>query len=188
MRAGLLAAVLLTLQAVSASAAELRDVIVERNDDYYRLDSQAWFATSREALYAVLTNHDLFSQFTSAIIESRNVEPDEDGRPRFFSRMEGCVLLFCKSFVRYGHLVLHPLDEIVAVSHPEDSDFRLSRETWRLVPEGDGTLLIYQFEMIPDFWVPPVIGPYLMKRALKTGGEKAINRIEALALGKRPPK
>lgn len=163
-------------------SAELRDVVVDRDEDHYQLNSSAWFDVSPDALYAVLTNHDLFKKFTSAIAESRNVEPDEEGRPQFHSRMEGCVLLWCQSFVRNGHLLLEPKTEIIAISNPDESDFKLSRERWQLVPEGGGTLLIYEFEMIPDFWVPPVIGPYFIVRSLRVGGEKAIDRIEALAV------
>lgn len=177
----MLAAALLLFPGLSYSA-ELRDVVVERKDDYYRLNSETWFDASPESLYQVLSNYDLFTKFTSAIAESRNVEPDDDGRPQFYSRMEGCVLLWCKSFVRNGYLVLDPLKEIIAVTNPETSDFKLSRESWKLVPEDGGTLLIYDFHMIPDFWVPPVIGPFYIKRALKSGGDKAVNRIEALAL------
>ena len=177
----LLASTLLVL-AGTAGSAELREVEVERDDDHYQLNSSAWFNVSQDALYAVLTNHDLFTKFTSAIAESRNVPPDEEGRPRFYSRMEGCVLLWCKSFVRNGHLLLQPKVEIVAISDPEQSDFALSRERWQLIPEGEGTLLVYEFEMVPDFWVPPVVGPYFIVRALRAGGERAIDRIEALAL------
>ena len=177
----LLASTILAL-AGAANAAELREVEVERDENHYQLNSSAWFDVSQDALYAVLTNHDLFTKFTSAIAESRNVPPDEEGRPRFYSRMEGCVLLWCKSFVRNGHLLLQPKSEIIAISDPELSDFELSRERWQLVPEGDGTLLIYEFQMVPDFWVPPVVGPYFIVRSLRAGGEKAIDRIEALAL------
>ena len=169
-----------------ASPADLREVQVERNDDYYRLHSSTWFDVDPEALYAVLSNFDLFTKFTTAIVESRNVEPDDDGRPRFYSRMEGCALLWCKSFVRNGYLVLEPKKKIMAITDPETSDFKLSRESWQLIPEGDGTLLIYSFHMIPDFWVPPVIGPFYIKRALKAGGDRAVERIEALAKGKEP--
>ena len=169
-----------------AQPAELRDILIERNDDYYRLNSKAWFDASPESLYDVLSNYDLFIKFTSAIAESRNVEPDEKGRPQFFSRMEGCVLVWCKSFVRNGYLVLSPVKEIVAITNPKTSDFKLSRESWKLIPENGGTLLVYEFHMIPDFWVPPVLGPFYIKRALNAGGVKAINRIEALARGEEP--
>jgi hypothetical protein len=184
--AGALMAVALLLLPGFTQSAELRDIMVERKDDYYRLNSETWFDVSPEALYLVFSNYDLFTKFTSAIAESRNVEPDDRGRPQFFSRMEGCVLLWCKSFVRNGYLVLDPFKQIIAITDPGISDFKLSRESWKLIPQDGGTLLIYDFHMIPDFWVPPVIGPYLIQRALKSGGDRAVTRIEALALGKEP--
>jgi hypothetical protein len=162
--------------------------MVEREDDYYHLNSTTWFDASPEALYGVFSNYDLFTRFTSAIAESRNVEPDEKGRPQFFSRMEGCVLLWCRSFVRNGYLVLDPAKEIIAITDPKTSDFRLSHESWKFVPEDGGTLLVYEFRMIPDFWVPPVLGPIYIKHALRSGGNKAVNRIEALARGEEPEK
>jgi hypothetical protein len=132
-----------------------------------------------------LTDFDLFKKFTSAIVESNNVEADENGRPQFFARMEGCVLVWCRSFVRNGYLELNPIAEIIAISDPERSDFEISRERWQLIPEGDGTVMIYEFQMVPAFWVPPIIGPFYIKRALSSGGVDAVDRIEALAIGKK---
>lgn len=169
-----------------ALAADLRDVEVERDEDRYRLESEAWFDASPEEMFRVLSDYDLFEKFTSALVETRNIEPDEKGRPQFFARMEGCVLLFCKSFVRRGHLELDPHSEIVAVADPAQSDFKYCHERWRLVREGEGTLLIYTFEMEPGFWVPPVVGPYVIMRTLRDGGRDAIDRIEALAQGREP--
>lgn len=176
----------LVLTARSVVPADLRTISVEFENQRYHLRSEAWFAADRRNMYRVLTDYDLFEKFTSAFVETRNVEPDEEGRPRFYTRMEGCVLLFCKSLIRYGHLELTPHTEIVAVAEPEKSDFKYSHERWRLEKDGDGTLLIYDFEMEPDFWVPPVIGPYVIKRSLRTGGIDAIDRIEALAQGRTP--
>ena len=180
------AAALLLLSALPVGSADLRDVSVRYEDDRYHLVSRAWFDASREDLYRVLTDYDLFEKFTSAFVETRNVAPDEEGRPRFFTRMEGCVLLFCKSMRRYGHLLLDPPDEIVAVADPDESDFVYSRERWRLEKDGRGTMMTYWFEMEPAFWVPPVIGPFLIKRTLREGGIDAIDRIEAIAQGREP--
>lgn len=150
-------------------------------DKRYHLNSETYFDVSRTALYEVLTDFKKFEQFTSAIVESRNTGPDEYGRPGFYTRMEGCVLLFCKSFIRIGYLLLSPKVQIVAITNPEESDFKFSRERWLLLDEGDGTLLIYDFEMEPDFWVPPIIGSFMIQRALRAGAERAVNRIEKLA-------
>ncbi len=169
------------LQASALQAAELLDVQVEKEDERYSLYSETVFAVGPQALYELLIDYEKFEKFTSAIVESRNLEPDELGRPGFYARMEGCALLFCKSFIRHGHLVLKPISEIVAIADPQKSDFRYSRERWQIIANGKGTLLIYDFEMEPAFWIPPVIGPFFIQRALRKGAIRAVKRIELLA-------
>jgi hypothetical protein len=171
---------------VSTAAAELRSVEVWMENGRYHLISKTMFDVSQDELYGVLTDYELFKKFTSAIVASKNVEPDAEGRPQFFTRMEGCVLLYCKTFDRRGYLLLKPMYDIVAIVDPEQSDFEYSRERWRLSTEAEGTLMIYEFEMEPRFWVPPIVGPYYIKRALKSGSIRAVNRIEALARGEEP--
>lgn len=169
-----------------SNAAELRSVEVWVEEGRYNLISETLINASREDVYAVLTDYDLFKEFTSAIVESNNEEPDELGRPQFYTRMHGCVLFYCKSFVRRGYLLLTPSHDIVAISEPEKSDFLFSRERWQLSSQDDGTVMIYQFEMEPSFWIPPIIGPFYIKRELKSGSVRAVNRIEALARGEEP--
>lgn len=169
-----------------AWSADLRDIAVEYEDSRYHLESEVWLAAPPEEVWRVLTDYDLFVRFTSAFVETYDVPPDDKGRPRFYTRMEGCMLLFCKSLVRQGYLLLEPREEIVAVAVPSESDFRYCRERWRLVEERGGTLLLYDFEMEPDFWVPPVIGPWIIKRTLREDGIDVIDRIESLARGETP--
>lgn len=176
----------LSFAACGAMAADLRDISVEYEDNRYRLESEVWLAAPPEDVYRVLTDYDLFVRFTSAFVETYDVAPDEQGRPRFYTRMEGCMLLYCKSLERVGYLLLEPRSEIVAVAVPEKSDFKYCRERWRLVEESGGTLMIYDFEMEPDFWVPPVIGPWIIKRTLREDGIDVIDRIESLARGETP--
>ena len=178
-------AALLLLSSGPSRSADLRDVEVDLVDARYRLTSETYFDVTPDALYAVLSDFELFEQFTSAIVESRNLDPDDLGRPGFFARMEGCVLFYCKSFVRVGHVSLSPIDEIIAVADPEESDFLFSREVWTLVPEGEGTVMIYDFELEPAFWVPPVVGPIYIQSVLRKGAERAVDRIEALAFSEQ---
>ena len=169
-----------------ASAADLRSIEVWQEGDRYHLISESLIGASQDALYNVLIDYEQFKHFTSAIVASNNVAAGEDGRPRFFTRMRGCVFLYCHTFIRRGYLLLIPKHDIVAVTEPEESDFEFSREQWLLSSEGKDTVMIYQFEMEPSFWVPPFIGPYYLKRALKSGSIRTIQRIEAIARGERP--
>ena len=179
-------AALVLFCAASAMAADLRDIAVEYEDSRYHLTSEVWLAAPPEDVYRVLTDYDSFVRLTSAFVETYDVPPDEQGRPRFYTRMEGCMLLYCKSLERAGYLLLEPQSEIVAVAVPDKSDFKYCRERWRLVAESGGTRMLYEFEMEPDFWVPPVIGPWIIKRTLREDGIDVIDRIESLARGETP--
>ena len=53
---------------------------------------------------------------------------------------------------------------------------------WSLVDKGDHTRVTYYMEMQPDFWIPPVIGPFLIRRFLSDGSADAAQRLENFAL------
>ncbi|MDH3303946.1 MAG: hypothetical protein OEM92_01945 [Gammaproteobacteria bacterium] len=171
----------------AASAAELRSIDVEHHKGRYTVLSEVWFDATVEQVFEVFRHWDLSTQFSSAIAESRDLAADEQGRPGYYVRNEGCLLLFCMSFVRQGHVELEVNEELRAVANPEASDFKLAKETWTFVAENGGTVVTYRLLMEPDFWVPPGIGPYLIKRKFKNNGGDAIDRIEAIAQGMLVP-
>ncbi len=165
-----------------ASAAEMRSLDVQYEDGLYTLVSEAWFDAGVEELYYVFSRWDLSTQFSSAIVEARDLEPDEQGRPGFFVVNRGCMLFFCKTLTRQGHVEQDSNRMLRALANPALSDFRVSNETWDFSKEASGTLVRYHLRLQPDFWVPPVIGPYVIKRKLAADGSHALNRIEAIAV------
>jgi hypothetical protein len=52
---------------------------------------------------------------------------------------------------------------------------------WSFTPDGEGTRVTYFMEMEPDFWLPPFVGPWFLKRTLLRGAPAAIDQIEYLA-------
>jgi hypothetical protein len=165
------------------AAAELRSITVDYQKGRYSVVSEVWFDAPLEQVFEVFRQWDLSTQFSSAIVESRDIPADESGRPGYYVRNQGCLLFFCKSFVRQGHVELEVNEELRAIANPAVSDFKMSNETWSFVPEGRGTVVTYRLLMEPDFWVPPGIGPYLIKRKFRNNGGDAIDRIEAIARG-----
>lgn len=165
----------------TADAVELRSVVVEREEDIYWLESEVWFDADTAALYAVFLNYDLTHEFTSFVVESRNLEPAEDGRRRFYIRNKGCVWFVCRSFERTGHVEHVPNEYIQSTADAEISDFHISIESWQFKPEDEGTVVVYKFKFDPKFWLPPVIGPYVLQRKLELDSDHALSRIEQLA-------
>lgn len=162
-------------------AATLDSVVVTYDAGRYSLEADAYMQASRETIFEVLTDYDRFGRISSAYKEYGFRDPAPDGTPIVFTRMEGCVLIFCKSLTRVERMESEAPGFIRTVALPEQSDFHHSVSEWWLEPEADGTRITYHLEMEPNFWVPPIIGPWLLQRRLQRGGAAAVNRIERLA-------
>jgi hypothetical protein len=169
--------------ASTAPAAELLSIDVEHDDGTYTMNSEVWFDANVEQVYEIFRYWDNSTKFSSAIVESRDVEPDAEGRPQFHVRNKGCVLFFCTTFERNGHVEAEDNVFILAFVDPETSDFHFSNESWRFEARDGGTVVIYDLEMSPKFWIPPGIGPFFIQRKMRKNSDSAIQRIEVLAQG-----
>ena len=154
---------------------------VERDGDRVQIDSRMFIAAPREAVFNALADYERFAELSSRYLESRFLEPDDDGTPRIYTKVEGCVLFFCRTIQRYARLELAPETVIEALVDAELSDLKFGYERWELGDFPGGTMVIYRHEMEPDFWVPPVIGVWAIKRILNRDALKAASRIERMA-------
>lgn len=174
------------LASAPARGADLLDVSVEKEGDRYTMASRTYFEAPPEAVFEVLSDYDRFERISSIFEDVRFIAPAADGTPRAYTLVKGCVLFFCKTIERIEELHFTPPGRIVAEVEPEHSDFDYGRTEWRFLPSGSGTEVHYRMEMEPGFWVPPVIGPYIMKRSFRSDAVEALERIEALAQGREP--
>jgi hypothetical protein len=171
--------------AVSAlcAAATIDDLDVFRQRGRYLLEAEVRLAATPESIYTVLTDFDenRYSRISRAYKESRYLEPAADGTPLVYTRMEGCALWHCMSLERTERLETDAPYRIKSIALPEASNFRYSTSEWLLEHDGEDTRMIYKLEMEPDFFVPPLVGPWYLKRTLSQGGQRAVMRIERLA-------
>jgi hypothetical protein len=167
-----------------AVAATIDELDVAKQRGRYSLEANARLDATPESVYAVLTDFDdnAYSRISRAYKESRYLdEPAADGTPLVYTRMEGCMLWHCMTLERTERLETQAPHWIKSTALPESSNFKHSTSEWVLEPDGDGTMMSYKLEMEPDFFVPPVIGPWYLKRTLSQGGLRAVTRIERLA-------
>lgn len=169
------------LIAAAASTATLRSIDVGRKDGIYSLHAETLLDASPEAIVQVLLDYERFGRISSVYKDFGYLDPMPDGTPVVYTRTEGCLLFYCMSMMRVEQLYVDLPGNIRTVAMPDRSDFKRSISEWSLEPEASGTRMIYTLEMEPDFFVPPVIGPWYLKRTLKRGGGDALERIERLA-------
>ena len=169
---------------VSASMpATLRKVDVSRRQERYRVVADTHLAASPAAIYKVLMDFDgdRDQRISEIYKESSYLPPDSDGTPLVYTRVEGCLLRYCRSMSRVERLEVVTPEFIRSRTVPERSDFKYSLSEWTFEPEGDGTRVTYLMEMEPNFWLPPFVGPWFLKRTLVKGAPAAIDQIELLA-------
>src|SRR5687768_10337534 len=169
---------------VSASMpATLRTVDVSRREDRYRVVADTHLDASPEAIYKVLMDFDgdRYQRISEIYKESSYLPPDNDGTPLVYTRVEGCLLRYCRSMSRVERLEVVTPQFIRSRTVPERSDFKYSLSEWTFEPENGGTRVTYLMEMEPNFWLPPFVGPWFLKRTLLRGAPAAIDQIEILA-------
>jgi uncharacterized protein YndB with AHSA1/START domain len=181
-RCALVLAVVGICTTATVLSATVRSIDVQYDDGVYRVVSDTYVDAPREAIFEVLTDYERFGRISSAYTDYGFMKPDTDGVPIIYTTMEGCVLFFCVSMRRVERMELDAPSSIRTEALPEQSDFKLSVSEWTLVPEAGGTKMTYRLTMEPDFWIPPLIGPWVLKQRLERGGSGAINRIERLAI------
>ncbi len=71
---------------------------------------------------------------------------------------------------------------IKTVFVPEQSDFTYGMTEWQVTElEDSQTLIRFNSRFQPRFWVPPIIGPLLIKRKVLSATKHIIEAIEQLA-------
>ncbi|MEL7538016.1 MAG: SRPBCC family protein [Pseudomonadota bacterium] len=161
--------------------ADLVSVAVERNGPRYIVTSVSTYDASQAGLLHVLLDYDNFHQVSSVFKEAKYLDPAPDGARRGYTRVEGCIVFFCQTIERIDRIVLHDGPTIVAISEPDPDDFKFSHASWRFEQNGNGVTIHYRLEMEPGFWVPPLVGPYMMKKKLVDGATDAMQRVEKRA-------
>ncbi len=182
-----LAAAGLWLLAAGAGAAEFRTLELIRQEQTFRVESDVYLAAPPSGVYRVLSDYDDFERLSSVFVESRMLEPIENGTGIVFFHMKGCVLFFCREVQLIERIDVEPETRIEVTIIPERSEMRRGWASWDIEPDGEGTLVRYVAEVEPEFWIPPLIGPLVIRAVLLTRGARAARRLEALAAGRPIP-
>jgi hypothetical protein len=162
-------------------AAEMIFIDMWEEGDRYHLRSESLIDAPPELVLSTLLDYQNFYRISGGIKETRYVEPDTDGVPRAYTRVESCVLFFCRSIEKVERVIVVSPHEILLEVDPENSDFRYNNSRWLIKPNGKGTRLGYVLVMEPDFWIPPLIGPWAIKKKLASAAMTMAGRLEHMA-------
>jgi ribosome-associated toxin RatA of RatAB toxin-antitoxin module len=157
-----------------ARAADIA-VHVTRSGDALQIDASAEFDGTIARAWQVLTDYGRFAEFipdvqTSRVIsrEGNQVQVEQKGEARFL----------LVSFPMDVRLVIteYPYDRID--SHAVAGTFREMRSSYRLETGQGRVLLRYAGRMVPDFYIPPLIGTLVLRHNIETTFRALVDEIE----------
>lgn len=164
-----------------AGGADLERFELERSGNRYHLSIDARVAAPLHAVWGVVTDYAHLTRLSPAIREGQILAAvDHTGvRVRTVTRL--CALIFCKD-VRQLQWIHHQGEgSFEAITEPLESDLAFGQARWHLMPAGQGTRIHIQFDLEPAFWIPPLVGPPVIKLALRQETWGLIQGIEQAA-------
>ena len=180
----------------SLQAAEMLKMEVKRKGKRFYLDSSLLVDVPKNTMYERLTDYNNMHHFSRGIKQSQEVTPAADGTRRVFSHLQGCVAFLCRSVEKVERMDTVENQRIVTLLLPELSkNVRWNKTMWNLsevdFKNGDEsskeetfTQIDYSMEFEPGFWVPPLLGTYMIKKSLAKDGLEIVERMEKYAQGK----
>jgi hypothetical protein len=175
------AGVALLVAVASTNAGEILHTEVLHDDGRYTVAFDVRLAAAPDRIKQYLTNYEAYSSYFDSIRESAVLGRTPDGDLRVRLRVRSCVLFFCRTVNFVKDITEHADGSLTARIDPTASDFREATEHWHLFDEDGETHLQYRAELVPTFFVPPLIGPWLIKYKIREALESGALTLEALA-------
>jgi hypothetical protein len=164
----------------AATAGEILTSSVTHTDGRYDLAITARIDAPSEAVLRAITDYSNLAAINPDIEVSELLGTTPAGVSTVRTIIHVCILVFCKRVEQLQYVTSPDANTIEAVIVPEGSDFRSGFARWQLAsPTAVTTELQFTQTFEPDFWVPPVIGPWLIQRKLVREVTETVMYIEA---------
>jgi len=175
------ALLLAAMPAAGEAAAQKATVEVEHHGDAFTVSFDAVVKAPLPRVYAVLTDFPALPALNPAIIAVSVYPPPGGVGVRVRSVLKSCIWFFCRKVVQVEDVVEPNAHSIDARIVPGRGDFKSGWSDWRLSAQGAETRLHYEARRVPDFWIPPLIGPWAVEHTLRAQLEATLPILQRLA-------
>ena len=165
------------LVAGPCAAFQLRAADATYADGVFRVTLAVLLDASPSRIEAVLTDYRRFRLLDPRIQSARLIAREPDGSVLVRTIINACAGIFCRHVERVERVERRP-GQVLATVVPGESDMRQGVARTFLRPNGEGTLVLYEAEFEPDFWVPRLIGNGLATRALRESTVMMFRNVE----------
>lgn len=165
---------------IPAIAGQVIKSHVSHNDGVYKASLEMQIQAPLKRVYALLTDFDYLSRLSDNIVDSDIIDDDP---PEYIVEVEThtCVLFFCKDLKQKQEVLEFDNGYISVEDIKGESDFVFANTLWHIRAFDGGTRVSFRTKLKPDFWLPPLFGPWLFKSKMIENTQNMIERLEQLA-------
>lgn len=139
----------------------------------------------RKRLWHILTDYARLKRLNPDVQSVRVLNDPASPLPVVETRVRSCVLWICFHVRQTETVDAIPDKEIDGLIIPKLSTFKAGLSRWRLWAVPGGTRLQFRSLLVPSFYVPPIIGPWLIREKIHREMRITAQNVNALALAKR---
>lgn len=168
----------------AAQAFELDQIEVRHTPRRYEVSMQVRLNTPARAAFTVFSDIGLLPQINPAIRKASVLRELPNNSRRVYTQVDLCVAMFCKQIEQVQDMRFVAAENggsVQAQVLPDLSNLHFGEASWTFRPCGAHTCLEFHTRMEPKFWVPPLIGPWLIQRKLRTEAMETSAGLERLA-------
>jgi len=167
-------------------AGEIQHATVDYAHGEYSVEFDGQVSAVPSQVYRLVTDHDHLYLLNDDVLESVLLTPTTALIKKRRVILHICILFFCRDMKLVELLQDNRKNKLVAIVIPEESDFESGRTLWQVTPAGVmQSQLQLRSTFRPAFWVPPVIGPWLIKIKMEQELNVMITRLEQHAAAAR---
>jgi hypothetical protein len=162
-------------------AEELADIDVVENGGAYQIKVVAIIKAPASYVRGVLTDYTHIYRLNPSIIESEVLQRHADGAVSVRTRVIGCAAYFCEELERVEKVQQLPSGDLQAEIIPEHSQFSSGKTLWQIKNMGEYCEVTYHSEVVPDIFIPPVVGKFLVKKSIKEEMKVSFANLEKIS-------
>lgn len=176
-------AALLITAAPCCPAAEIVEVQVEQDSGAYHIYFEILIDAPRDRVYDVLSDYENMRELSPGIIKSEVLSGGAGDNAEIDLTLKPCVWILCRKMRKSSKVTINAYGAIVYTTIPESSDFKNGREQVIIKATQDParSRVTYNASLEPDFFVPPLIGSWLIRKHVRQNLEVSMERVEKLA-------
>jgi len=137
------------------------DVQVSRAESHFSVNMDVHAPVPLATAWEVLTDFEHMASFVGNLDSSEVLERRDNNSLRIRQTGKARFGIFSSEFSTEREIVLTPMREILA--HGTGGNIKRMESRMRIEPEEGGVRLRYHAEVEPDFWLPPLIGPSMVR-------------------------